>query len=102
MAISLRRLGIGGSVSGYADGAFEAIPFTVGGPPEVDNGRMTVHIEWGNPETDWDLYVINAATGEVVTQSASFGDTTEDAGWALVVAHMAHPGAPPPRAGRGA
>jgi Zinc carboxypeptidase len=62
----------------YTAGAYEAIPFTVGGPPEVDNGRMTVHIEWGNPETDWDLYVVNAA-GEVVTQSASFGDTTEDA-----------------------
>jgi hypothetical protein len=62
----------------YSAGAFEAIPFTVGGPPEVDNGRMTVHIEWGNPETDWDLYVVNEA-GEVVTQSASFGDTTEDA-----------------------
>jgi len=63
----------------YADGEFEAIPFTVLGPPDADNGRMTVHIEWGNPETDWDLYVVNADTGEVVTQSASFGDTTEDA-----------------------
>jgi hypothetical protein len=62
----------------YTAGAYESIPFTVGGPPEVDNGRMTVHIEWGNPETDWDLYVVNSA-GEVVTQSASFGDTTEDA-----------------------
>jgi Zinc carboxypeptidase len=62
----------------YATGAFESIPFTVGGPPEVDNGRMTVHIEWGNPDTDWDLYIVNEA-GEVVTQSASFGDTTEDA-----------------------
>ena len=62
----------------YSAGAYESIPFTVGGPPEVDNGRMTVHIEWGNPDTDWDLYVVNAA-GEVVTQSASFGDTTEDA-----------------------
>jgi hypothetical protein len=40
---------------------------------------MTVHIEWGNPDTDWDLYVVNADTGLVVTQSASFGDTTEDA-----------------------
>ena len=39
---------------------------------------MTVHIEWSNPETDWDLYIVNSA-GEVVTQSASFGDTTEDA-----------------------
>jgi hypothetical protein len=62
----------------YATGAYESIPFTVGGPPEVDNGRMTVHIEWGNPDTDWDLYIVNEA-GEVVTQSASFGDTTEDA-----------------------
>jgi hypothetical protein len=62
----------------YLDGAYEAIPFTVSGPPAVDNGRMTVHIEWSNPETDWDLYVVDAA-GEVVTSSASFGDTTEDA-----------------------
>jgi Zinc carboxypeptidase len=62
----------------YTRGAFDAIPFTVAGPPEVDNGRMTVHIQWSNPNTDWDLYVVNAA-GEVVTQSASFGDTTEDA-----------------------
>jgi Zinc carboxypeptidase len=62
----------------YAAGPYEAIPFTVGGPPEVDNGRMTVHVEWGNPSTDWDLYVVNEA-GEVVTQSATFGDTNEDA-----------------------
>ena len=44
----------------------------------VDNGRMTVHIEWSNPETDWDIYVIGP-NGQIVTQSASFGDTTEDA-----------------------
>ena len=39
---------------------------------------MTVHIEWANPETDWDLYMVDAARrgGD---QSASFGDTTEDA-----------------------
>ena len=61
------------------DPPFEAIPFTVQGPANgVDNGKMTVHIEWSNPETDWDLYIVNSA-GEVVTQSASFGDTTEDA-----------------------
>jgi hypothetical protein len=63
----------------YADGPYEAIPFTVQGPPAADNGRMTVHIEWGNPDTDWDLYIVNVDTGLVVTQSASFGDTTEDA-----------------------
>jgi hypothetical protein len=62
----------------YQNGAYESIPFTVGGPPEVDNGKMTVHIEWGNPNTDWDLYIVGP-NGEVVTQSASFGDTTEDA-----------------------
>jgi hypothetical protein len=39
---------------------------------------MTVHIEWANPDTDWDLYIVNSA-GELVTSSASFGDTTEDA-----------------------
>ena len=60
-------------------GPHEEIPFTVQGPDDgVDNGWMTVHIEWSNPNTDWDLYVINAA-GEIVTQSAAFGDTTEDA-----------------------
>ena len=59
-------------------GAHEEFSFDVQGPPAVDNGRMTVHIDWGNPDTDWDVYVYNAA-GELVTQSASFGDTTEDA-----------------------
>jgi len=58
---------------------FEAIPFTVKGPADgVDNGRLTVHIEWSNPETDWDIYVIGPG-GQIVSQSASFGDTNEDA-----------------------
>ena len=60
-------------------GPVEEIPFTVKGPAEgVDNGRMTVHIEWGSPDTDWDIYVIGPG-GQIVAQSASFGDTTEDA-----------------------
>jgi Zinc carboxypeptidase len=59
-------------------GPHEEVDFTVNGLPEVDNGRMTVHIEWGNPNTDWDLYVYDA-DGNLVTQSAAFGDTTEDA-----------------------
>ncbi len=62
----------------YAAGRLRGDPVHRAGPPAVDNGRMTVHIEWGNPETDWDLYVVRPG-GEVVTQSASFGDTTEDA-----------------------
>ena len=60
-------------------GPHEEIPFSVKGPADgVDNGRMTVHIEWSNPDTEWDLYVIGP-NGEIVTQSAAFGDTTEDA-----------------------
>ena len=59
-------------------GAHEEFSFDVQGPPAVDNGRMTVHIDWADPDTDWDVYVYNAA-GQLVTQSASFGDTTEDA-----------------------
>ncbi len=59
-------------------GAHEEVDFDVGGMPEFDNGRFTVHIDWANPETDWDLYIYDAA-GNVVAQSAAFGDTTEDA-----------------------
>jgi hypothetical protein len=60
-------------------GPVEEIPFTVRGPAGgVDNGRMNVHVEWGSPDTDWDVYVIGPS-GEIAAQSASFGDTTEDA-----------------------
>jgi zinc carboxypeptidase len=63
----------------YPAQPYESIPFTVQGPANgVDNGTFTVHIEWSNPNTDWDVYVVNSA-GVVVTQSAAFGDTTEDA-----------------------
>jgi hypothetical protein len=60
-------------------GPVEEIPFTVEGQADgVDNGRMSVHIEWSSPDTDWDLYVIGP-NGQIVTQSATSGDTTEDA-----------------------
>jgi hypothetical protein len=63
----------------YPAQPYESIPFTVQGPADgVDNGWFTVRIEWSNPNTDWDLYVVNSA-GDVVAQSAAFGDTTEDA-----------------------
>ncbi len=60
------------------EGDYEAIPFTIAGLPEADNGFATIHIEWSNPETDWDLYVVDAS-GTVVGRSASYGDTDEDA-----------------------
>jgi hypothetical protein len=72
--------GIPGENTAYPPEApYEEIPFTVKGPADgVDNGRMTVHVEWSSPDTDWDLYVIGP-NGQIVSQSASFGDTTEDA-----------------------
>ncbi len=61
------------------DPPYEAIPFTVKGPADgVDNGRLTVHIQWESPDTDWDIYLIGP-NGQIVAQSASFGDTDEDA-----------------------
>jgi murein tripeptide amidase MpaA len=59
-------------------GPHEEVDFVVQGMPAVDNGRFTVHIDWADPNTDWDIYVYNAA-GALVAQSAAFGDTTEDA-----------------------
>ncbi len=60
------------------DGPHEVIPFTIQAPPAVDNGKANIHIQWTNPENDWDLYILNAE-GKIVGQSASFGDTDEDA-----------------------
>jgi hypothetical protein len=61
------------------DQPYEAIPFTVKGPADgVDNGRLTVHIQWESPDTDWDIYVIGP-NGQIVAQSATTGDNTEDA-----------------------
>jgi Zinc carboxypeptidase len=65
----------------YPDPPYDTtVPFTVQGPEDgVDNGKMAVRIEFGNPATDWDLYVVNADTGELATSSAGFGDTDEEA-----------------------
>ncbi|NJC81917.1 peptidase M14 [Planosporangium mesophilum] len=60
------------------EGAHEEVPFTVAGPPTADNGEAHVRIEWSNPNTDWDLYVVDAR-GRVVTQSAQGGTNVEDA-----------------------
>jgi hypothetical protein len=63
----------------YPRGRVEEIPFTVKGPADgVDNGRMTVHIGWSSPDTDWDVYVVGPS-GQIVAQAATFGDNDEDA-----------------------
>ena len=62
----------------FPEGPQENLPFTVQGPPAVDNGRFTVHIEWTNPEpTGTSTSPTPAARWS--PQSASFGDTNEDA-----------------------
>jgi Zinc carboxypeptidase len=62
----------------YEEGEYETIPFTVNGLPEADNGRFAVHVEWSDPAVDWDVFVLGP-DGNVVTQSAAFGDADEDA-----------------------
>lgn len=59
-------------------GAREQIPFTVKGPPQVDNGRLDVRIQWASAATDWDLYILDEQ-GEVVASSAAGGTTFENA-----------------------
>ena len=68
----------GGEHRRPARGSARGGPVHVQGMPDVDNGRFTVHIEWADPNTDWDLYIYDSS-GNVVAQSAAFGDTTEDA-----------------------
>ncbi len=59
-------------------GAHEEVPFTIAGPPDVDNGSATIHIEWGSTDTDWDLYIVDEA-GTIVAQSAAGGTSEENA-----------------------
>ena len=59
-------------------GPNEVLPFVVQGPPEVDNGRFDVRIEWASADTDWDLYVLNE-DDQVVTSSAAGGTAFEQA-----------------------
>ena len=54
---------------------YEEIPFTIEGAP-YDNGSVTVHIEWANPATDWDIYVFDA-DGNRVGASAR-GNTRDE------------------------
>ena len=39
---------------------------------------MTVHIQWTNPENDWDLFILDEGN-HVVAQAASFGTNFEEA-----------------------
>jgi len=57
----------------------ERIPFHVNGMPSVDNGLMMISVDWGTPNTDWDLYILDSQ-GMQVASSANGGTTSEHAG----------------------
>ena len=59
-------------------GPNEVVPFVVEGPPDADNGRLDVRLEWDSASTDWDLYVLNE-DDQVVAASAQGGTDFEQA-----------------------
>ncbi|MFD9890193.1 M14 family zinc carboxypeptidase [Amycolatopsis sp. NPDC059027] len=61
-----------------ADATSESFTFHVDGLPKADNGKFSVDVAWKSPNTDWDLYVYDAA-GNLVTSSANGGTTSEHA-----------------------
>lgn len=56
----------------------ERIPFHVDGMPAVDNGKLTVSVNWQSTNTDWDLYVFDAQ-GHQVASSAAGNTNSENA-----------------------
>ena len=60
-------------------GPHEEVSFTSAACPRSTTAGWPSTSSWTNPETDWDVFVYDEA-GNVVAQSAAFGDTTEDAG----------------------
>ncbi|WP_418190792.1 M14 family zinc carboxypeptidase [Amycolatopsis albispora] len=56
----------------------ESVPFHVDGLPAVDNGKLTVAVDWTSTATDWDVYVFDS-TGKLVTQSANGNTRSERA-----------------------
>jgi hypothetical protein len=60
------------------DGPHEEVPITVLGPPAADNGEVHVRINWTDPNTDWDLYIVDEGN-HTVGQAATFGNNFEEA-----------------------
>ncbi|MEW2530553.1 M14 family zinc carboxypeptidase [Streptomyces sp. NPDC047071] len=56
------------------DPAAESFTFRVAGPPEADNGRMTVGVSWTSPRTHWDLYLYDASGRPVASDTS--GETS--------------------------
>ncbi len=56
----------------------EDVVFEVKPDAGVDNGRMTVNLQWADARDDWDIQLYNA-TGRQITASESYGDNDEAA-----------------------
>lgn len=54
----------------------ERIPFTIEGPPAVDNGSAVISISWATALADWDLYLLDA-NGAILRSSTQSGTTGE-------------------------
>src|SRR5262249_37512266 len=60
------------------DGPHEEVPITILGPPAADNGEVHIRIEWTDPNTDWDLYIMDSENHSLA-QAATFGTNFEEA-----------------------
>jgi hypothetical protein len=56
-----------------AEGESESVTFTVGGLPEYDNFTAELHVQWPDPDVDWDVYLYDAE-GNLVGSAASLAD----------------------------
>ena len=53
-----------------ADGESEEITFTVGALPDYDNFTAELHVEWPDPDVDWDVYVYDSEGNQVASAAA--------------------------------
>jgi murein tripeptide amidase MpaA len=53
-----------------AEGESESVTFTVGGLPDYDNFTAEVHVQWTDPDVDWDVYLYDAE-GNYVADAAT-------------------------------
>ncbi len=56
-----------------AEGESESVTFTVGGLPQYDNFTAELHVQWPDPDVDWDVYLYDA-DGDFVGSAASLAD----------------------------
>ena len=61
----------------YRNGEYEVATFTVPGGAGVDNGSLTVTVDWATDATDWDIFVLDSNGVQIA--SAATGNPQENA-----------------------